>query len=38
MPPATRRRREQARRYGAETVIDPGNGDPVEAVRAATAG
>ncbi|CAM5494634.1 zinc-dependent alcohol dehydrogenase [Streptomyces xanthochromogenes] len=28
--------REQARRYGAHTVIDPGAGDPVAAVRAAT--
>ncbi|MGW8883033.1 alcohol dehydrogenase catalytic domain-containing protein [Streptomyces sp. NPDC055749] len=30
--------REQARRYGAGTVIDPGDGDPVAAVHAATAG
>lgn len=30
--------REQARRYGAHTVIDPRVGDPVTAVRAATAG
>lgn len=30
--------REQARRYGADTVIDPGDGDPVAAVHAATAG
>ncbi|WP_053724811.1 alcohol dehydrogenase catalytic domain-containing protein [Streptomyces sp. WM6378] len=30
--------REQARQYGADTVIDPGDGDPVAAVHAATAG
>ncbi|MFC9702358.1 alcohol dehydrogenase catalytic domain-containing protein [Streptomyces sp. NPDC056943] len=30
--------REQARRYGAEAVVDPGDGDPVAAVHAATAG